>query len=67
MHDGDTVMDYMEQERDRGITITAAAITLPWNKHQVQQGGLIAHHIGNEGEGKLFCAFHVYSSVQLRL
>ena len=33
--DGDTVMDYMEQERDRGITITSAAITFPWNKHRI--------------------------------
>jgi len=35
VHDGDTVMDYLDQERDRGITITAAAITLPWEKHQI--------------------------------
>ena len=35
VHDGDTVMDYMEQERDRGITITSAAITFPWKKHQI--------------------------------
>ena len=28
-------MDYMDQERDRGITITSAAITLPWHKHQI--------------------------------
>ncbi len=33
--DGDTVMDYMEQERDRGITITAAAISFPWKKHKI--------------------------------
>ena len=31
--DGNTTMDYMEQERERGITITSAAITIPWNKH----------------------------------
>eukprot|EP00095_Tigriopus_kingsejongensis_P002121 maker-scaffold447_size167621-snap-gene-0.48 protein:Tk02121 transcript:maker-scaffold447_size167621-snap-gene-0.48-mRNA-1 annotation:"ribosome-releasing factor mitochondrial-like" len=35
VHDGDTVMDYMEQERDRGITITSAAITFPWQGHQI--------------------------------
>eukprot|EP00088_Acartia_fossae_P065763 TRINITY_DN8119_c0_g1_i21.p1 TRINITY_DN8119_c0_g1~~TRINITY_DN8119_c0_g1_i21.p1 ORF type:complete len:702 (-),score=97.02 TRINITY_DN8119_c0_g1_i21:300-2405(-) len=35
VHTGDTVMDYLDQERDRGITITAAAITLPWAKHQI--------------------------------
>ena len=27
VHEGDTVMDWMEQERERGITITAAATT----------------------------------------
>ena len=31
MHDGNTVMDYMQQERDRGITIRAASITFSWN------------------------------------
>src|SRR3989344_243482 len=31
VHGGDTVTDWMEQERERGITITAAAITCFWN------------------------------------
>jgi elongation factor G len=35
VHHGDTVMDYMAQERDRGITINAAAITFPWKNHQI--------------------------------
>ena len=35
VHDGDTVTDYMEQERERGITITSAAVTFPWNKHRI--------------------------------
>ena len=30
--DGTTVMDYMEQERTRGITIRSAAITFTWNQ-----------------------------------
>src|SRR3954469_18299447 len=30
VHDGTTVTDWMEQERERGITITAAAITCFW-------------------------------------
>lgn len=31
VHEGSTVTDWMEQERERGITITAAAITCFWN------------------------------------
>ncbi len=33
--DGDTVMDYMQQERERGITINSAAISFEWLKHKV--------------------------------
>lgn len=32
VHDGETTTDWMEQERERGITITAAAITCFWSK-----------------------------------
>ena len=35
VHEGTAVMDYMEQERERGITITAAATTCEWKDHQV--------------------------------
>jgi len=33
--DGDTVLDWMVQERERGITITSAATTLFWKDHQI--------------------------------
>jgi elongation factor G len=32
VHEGETTTDWMEQERERGITITAAAITCFWSK-----------------------------------
>jgi len=35
VHDGNTVTDWMEQERERGITITAAAITTSWKENQI--------------------------------
>ncbi len=35
VHEGETVMDWMVQERERGITITAAATTLTWKDHQL--------------------------------
>ena len=33
VHDGTAVMDYMDQERERGITITAAATSALWSGH----------------------------------
>jgi len=35
VHDGNAVTDWMEQERERGITITAAAISTSWKGHRV--------------------------------
>jgi len=35
VHDGTAVMDWMDQEKERGITITAAATTCAWNDFQV--------------------------------
>jgi elongation factor G len=35
VHDGEAVMDWMSQERERGITITAAATTCHWLHHQI--------------------------------
>ena len=35
VHEGSATMDYMEQERERGITITAAATTAQWKDHRI--------------------------------
>lgn len=35
VHHGNTVMDYMQQERERGITIRAAAVSFDWKGHQI--------------------------------
>jgi elongation factor G len=35
VHDGAAEMDWMVQERERGITITSAATTCFWNKHRI--------------------------------
>ena len=35
VHDGAATMDWMEQEQERGITITSAATTTFWNDHRI--------------------------------
>jgi elongation factor G len=34
VHDGETVLDYLQEERERGITITSAATSCEWNGYQ---------------------------------
>ncbi|MBU1289663.1 elongation factor G [Patescibacteria group bacterium] len=39
VHEGEAIMDWMEQERERGITITSAATTCFWNPREYFAGG----------------------------
>ncbi|MEJ2041602.1 MAG: GTP-binding protein, partial [Desulfosarcinaceae bacterium] len=36
VHDGEAVMDWMVDEQERGITITSAVTTCPWENHEIQ-------------------------------
>ena len=36
VHDGAATMDWMEQEQERGITITSAATTCQWKDHTIK-------------------------------
>jgi len=35
VHEGEATMDWMPQERERGITITAAATSFTWRNHDI--------------------------------
>ena len=45
VHEGEAVMDWMEQERERGITITSAATTCFWKDHQINIIELLAFRL----------------------
>lgn len=45
VHDGATTTDWMEQERERGITITAAAVTCYWTPKFIKLAGDTQHKI----------------------
>ncbi|HKJ98133.1 MAG TPA: GTP-binding protein, partial [Desulfotignum sp.] len=36
VHDGEAVMDWMQDEQDRGITITSAVTTCQWDQSMIQ-------------------------------
>ncbi len=46
--DGNTVTDWMEQERERGITITSAAVTCFWTQKSIKPGESALHKAFND-------------------
>ena len=44
-HEGASQMDWMEQEQERGITITSAATTAQWNGYRVNKQLLMEYHV----------------------
>lgn len=46
VHDGQATTDWMEQERDRGITITSAAVTCEWK--QLEEDGVYKSYVGEK-------------------
>jgi len=53
VHTGDTVMDWMEQERERGITITAAATTCFWIPTYERTGGIDVETLKKDHEYRI--------------
>ena len=65
VHEGTATMDWMEQEQERGITITSAATTCFWNDHRIniidtpgprrlhRRGGALAARARRRGRGVL--------------
>ena len=49
VHDGDTVMDFLEQERERGITINSAAISFQWSSPAAPERALSVNLIDTPG------------------
>ncbi|TSC91769.1 MAG: elongation factor G [Parcubacteria group bacterium Licking1014_17] len=45
VHEGEATMDWMEQERERGITITAAAVTVYWTPYGLSKNDETYHRI----------------------
>ena len=41
VHEGAATMDWMEQEQERGITITSAATTCYWNKNRIDRKSVV--------------------------
>ena len=41
VHEGAATMDWMEQEQERGITITSAATTCQWKEHRITSSILL--------------------------
>jgi small GTP-binding protein len=68
VHEGETTMDWMEQERERGITITAAATTCFWSPTYMPEGDDSRKHTFNliDTPGHIDFTIEVKRSLRVR-
>jgi hypothetical protein len=67
VHEGGATMDWMEQEQERGITITSAATTCTWKDHRINIIGTLLFVLFALFYGNGFVFLNLFAPVVVRL